>query len=87
MLQKSVGNADVWDFDRPGGPAIIFCTPTLVPDESELLAEVLSFYLDQLAAYDPLRQSVWSLIYHLARCSSHFANRLDELEERMGHGT
>ena len=86
MLQKSVGNSDVWDFDREDGPAIIYSSPGLAPDDSELLAEALSFYLDHLASKDPLRQSVLSLMYHLSRCSSHFESKIKELGKGMGHG-
>jgi len=87
MLQEPVGTSDVWDFDREGGPAVIFCTPTLAPSDSELLAEALAFYLDHLAVKDSLRQPILSLMYHLARCSGHFANKLGELGKGMGRGT
>ena len=86
MLQEPVGNSDVWDFDREGGPVVIFCRPTLSPNDSEILAGALVFYVDHLAS-DPLRQPIYSLIYHLARCSSYFAKKLNELGRGMGHGT
>jgi len=87
MLQKPVGASDVLDWEGGGGPVVLFCSPVLFANESELLAEALSFYLDNLAYKDPLRQPVLSLIYHLARSSGHFASAIKELGKGVGYGT